>query len=860
MPKIVFTSSAVSDKPPMKDKDSSEGEQTETLMHRVYHLKSYQKEGIDKTALINVGFAENFKSGLMGQFKNANGDKFPWRPHEIDHYNYFISLAKCSSGNARNDGVLSNLIFDIDYIPTNEKTVNKQKEYVRHLAATLRKSPDEFTTINTGNGLHIICEIEPFPEDMMFRLQNNYKRVALEYQKILRGKKLTGIVDSNIFSPKKMTRINGSINFNIKKSPDPQTVKVMQLGVGKLDLEETLQTTQLGDDFIHEGVASRLRVDGAAVLEGCDFLKSHRSGKADEPQWYAMLGIAGRIDPKIAHELSKNHPKYSEVETGEKLKHALTAPPRSCKGIDRIWGKCKDCTHFGQLASPLQIKGSDFITTEATGFRMFKSDGSLGGYECNDVAEANKQLDSLYNIGPQVFTYDETTHIWSSQNLDSTSSRTAYLDNTLERVIPKDVLMAKPVTMNENNNIRQIFLKKTIRKALAIMNGMAEHAKLKIPLKNGTFDFERGELIPHQRDHYLFYANTYEYSAEAKCPRFDRFMDEITDCGNVAVQKQRKILLMDMMTSIVANTPIHNNGRFYILLGSGSNGKSILTETVSHLIGQTYVTHHDFTETRRASSLPLALMTARMNLTEEPVGNILNKSVLQTLKALTTKAQHDFRDIGGKSVPGSTNVKLVFCTNELGEMQDKKLGARRRVAIVKFDKNFDGTDTELKATLEREAAGILNRVIEHYQQYQKRHFRTKSEDHIESEQIIQEKVSENELYDFIVERYHIVPSEVYLDNYGNCVPTENKLRWEPLNRLFEDYCMYDKNYRRGRRMFSRDVRSLLFEFTKKSLFVNWTLHERNYFRIATEHGREQVLPLIPFSKTPKSPQKGHIDV
>ncbi|MGO9260216.1 MAG: hypothetical protein ACLQU1_28495 [Bryobacteraceae bacterium] len=78
---------------------------------------------------------------------------------------------------------------------------------------------------------------------------------------------------------------------------------------------------------------SSARAEFLRVRAGCPWIRHCKDDAASlpEPEWYRLLGIVGRCKDgeHLTHELSRPYPKYSEVETTEKLKQAMGAgrPP-----------------------------------------------------------------------------------------------------------------------------------------------------------------------------------------------------------------------------------------------------------------------------------------------------------------------------------------------------------------------------------------------------------------------------------------------------------------------------------------------------------------------------------------------------
>jgi putative DNA primase/helicase len=109
--------------------------------------------------------------------------------------------------------------------------------------------------------------------------------------------------------------------------------------------------------------------DFARVRRGCPWMFHCDEDRESlpEPEWYAMLSIAGRCTGpggtsgrELAHDLSRGHRGYTPAETDDKLRHALRdTGPRGCHHIAFELGLfdeyCDRCVHFGRIAGPIRL-------------------------------------------------------------------------------------------------------------------------------------------------------------------------------------------------------------------------------------------------------------------------------------------------------------------------------------------------------------------------------------------------------------------------------------------------------------------------------------------------------------------------
>ncbi len=141
---------------------------------------------------------------------------------------------------------------------------------------------------------------------------------------------------------------------------------------GPRDLPESSSFSASGKRY-QEPEEYETPADFERVRRGCPWIYhcDLDREKLSEPEWYAMLSIAGRCTGpggesgrELAHRLSRGYPGYDPMETDQKLDHALRdTGPRSCRHVAFELGLfdeyCDRCVHFGRIASPIKLGRPD---------------------------------------------------------------------------------------------------------------------------------------------------------------------------------------------------------------------------------------------------------------------------------------------------------------------------------------------------------------------------------------------------------------------------------------------------------------------------------------------------------------------
>lgn len=234
--------------------------------------------------------------------------------------------------------------------------------------------------------------------------------------------------------------------------------------------------------------------------------------------------------------------------------------------------------------------------------------------------------------------------------------------------------------------------------------------------RNGTFNLRDMTLRPHCPGDYITKIACADYRADADCPRWERFIDEIM-CGDADTAR---FLQKALGYALSGDTAMEC---FFILYGSTTrNGKTTLSETVAHLLGDYARTIQPQTLARRPSDGATAspdiarLKGARLvNMPESEKGLELN---IALVKQLTGGDTYTGRFLNENPVEFSPEFTLFIGTNHLPRTSDDTVFSSGRVKLIPFDRHFspEEQDAGLK-TLFRQPewqSGILNWLIEGY--------------------------------------------------------------------------------------------------------------------------------------------------
>ena len=217
---------------------------------------------------------------------------------------------------------------------------------------------------------------------------------------------------------------------------------------------------------------------------------------------------------------------------------------------------------------------------------------------------------------------------------------------------------------------------------------------------NGNF-----ETIAHSHLYGFKYKLDFPYNVEATCPKVDNFLFEV-------IGEQEAI---DMLFEFIGSCFISNN--FFklessiFLLGSGSNGKSVLLDLLRHLFGKdniSTVSLKDMSDPNRR----FAMVGKLLNIAAEGSNKKFDS---EDFKSMVSREPLPVRQLYSDPMETDDFPRPIFATNSLpwsgGDMSG---GLPRRVKIIIFDKIFseDEQDKQLLQKLLPELSGVMNRVLE----------------------------------------------------------------------------------------------------------------------------------------------------
>lgn len=712
----------------------------------------------------------------------ANHEKYVAQIPEEERYNIYFTVHKVipNDPTARTWNGQDVMPIDIDDVD-----VSRAEDTAKFVCGIIGVDYNKTGVIVSGRGIQMFIPLETPIEDAKYFQENRefYKLIVMRVNQKLEQDKIKGKMDPAVFSASRLMRMPGTINRKPKKGEDVKAY-VLQPHMERQGFD--LITACGGKmppqrDVVHKDAWKKFPLaDEKGVQAECRFMVHAKKHQRDlsEQQWYAMIGTVGFLPNgnKLVHEYSKEHPGYSYEETAFKYEQATRMTgPRTCESIKQIWDGCRECPHNNKLKTPLAIQGPDYIATETTGFykKWFPKDGGA-----EKIEPAYEDLIKYFkkSVGPffsatsgAFYTYSREKKYWETFEYAQLKSF-AYKHMRPE---PRNVTCREFTDSILNAESRD-------------HNWMIETTKRKLNLQNGVLDIQSGNIYPHSEKFGFMSILPYEYDENAKAPRFEQFLKEVTkDREDIAN------LLKEFMGYCISGDEcfIH---KALILIGEGRNGKSTFNKVLKALVGPGY--YSSLSMKALQSDQKRYLLEGKLfNLGDEnsPEG-MLDSEIF---KALIAGEEFDVKLVYKQPHTVRNRAKMIFNCNEMPITKDKSDALFQRLQFVPFDAKFVGenADVNIDAKLAAELPGILNICLEHYKILKKR-----------------ERLPEVSASNEILEEYKDASDSFHAWFHTYVTPTslEDKVTVDELFKSYKSHCEREGFYFVQRVGFGRKLSSI----------------------------------------------------
>lgn len=308
-----------------------------------------------------------------------------------------------------------------------------------------------------------------------------------------------------------------------------------------------------------------------------------------------------------------------------------------------------------------------------------------------------------------------------------------------------------------------------------------------INLKNGTLEVHRDAevcLRPHHRDDFIFYCLPYCYDPQAACPLWDAFLDQMLP--DKATQQ-----VLGEYLGYCFTTDLHPE-KMLVLLGRGSNGKSVVLNVTEALLGRENVSYESLDNLTNDDEKRCQIENKLANISFES-GRELDAALLKKLVSGEPVSVRQLY-VGTRTIRHYAKLLTAFNTLPAAEATH---GFYRRFIIMPFRVTISEAeaDTDLSEKLCVELPGILNWVLHALKGLLARGTFS---------------ISEECLHE--LENYKLLSDNVRMFAQEQCCKAENmSVSGKDLYSRYRNFCAEDGLNALGKRKFFDRMDSLGFE-------------------------------------------------
>ena len=715
------------------------------------------KQRLGKSQIQNWVLCKQKVSSVPKLFKHI--DKLLETFQENELYNLFYTVAHIREDDSTRTLQSQEIIpFDVDDVEE-----ERVEDYIKVFEGVLGVTRDEMGIIYSGNGLQFLVQIDtPIVEKNYFNKRRDiYKKVCEILEEELQSCSLKGHVDHSVFSHARVMRVPNT--RNIKKGKEKQA-RLLYSNFKPVRNFLEVEVPVLPE----ESKKAEYVYDKVAIQKECGFLGwMHKNqNQQSEPQWYAMLSVLGRVDRDLAHKYSEGYEDYDFDQTEKKIDQAVAAAgPATCMHIRSLHDGCVECPHFAKIKSPIVLRGYDVPQMqvkmggaehpvedgEKSCFRFKTMKGTWGKVDHENLYQGFKKT-----IGNIIF-HDATSRFYkfsSKKNFWEELSENALAQHAHKKVGPYDRRASK----GDKGEFEKFVADECLELDPQYFNKPGvlnfENGYLEMCMETGEVNFtshsDYYKAHDVKRGHSFTYQYDFEYSEDAECSTWNRFLDEVSLSDQEMVN-----VLQEYVGAALLRVPNAKVAKALILHGSGANGKSVFLEIVEKVIHERNCFPFGLQDSEDSLKRAELVGKAASIKDEAPKKALLESDAFKTL---VTGGTTDYRRLYENPKSFQNSTKFFIACNDFPFSQDVSTGLLRRMLILPFDLYVPEMkqDKFLKEKLELELPGIINWSIEGAKRFIRQNWRfTPFKRGLEK--MMEYKLDTNVIFSFIDEFIELSP-------------------------------------------------------------------------------------------------------
>lgn len=325
-----------------------------------------------------------------------------------------------------------------------------------------------------------------------------------------------------------------------------------------------------------------------------------------------------------------------------------------------------------------------------------------------------------------------------------------------------------------------------------------EASDVRINLLNGTFVFKSGvtHLMPHKAEDFMTYILPFKYNRYAEAPMFQTFLDRVLP------DKKVQHVVAEFMASIFVRKDVLKLEKALLNVGGGSNGKSVLFEVITALLGgHENVSNFSLRELTDNNGYYRAMIANKLlNFCPEVSGRMNTTLFKQISSGEPIGARLPY----GEPLTINNYAKIAFNANQLPKDVEHTHGFYRRFLIVPFEQTIAAheQDKELATKIiNSELSGVFNWILSGLERLLSQGGFTESK---EVNKAVEEFRKESDSV------------QMFCEELGYQTDDDLLLPTTMIYREYRDYC-FECGYKAGSiKTFSQRLKFLGFESVRKN--------------------------------------------
>src|SRR5262249_4964648 len=208
-------------------------------------------------------------------------------------------------------------------------------------------------------------------------------------------------------------------------------------------------------------------------------------------------------------------------------------------------------------------------------------------------------------------------------------------------------------------------------------------------VENGTLDLRTGTLQDHKREDFITKMVPISYNPEAQCPKWEAFLLDIMGDNEGMVAFLQRVIGYTLTGRTTEQC-------FFILYGSGGNGKSKVRAVMEALLGEhaTTAAFSTFLESRHGTVRNDLAKLAGARLVVASESNAGGHLAESDVKTLTGGDRVTARFLYQEHFEFTPQFKLFLITNHKPEIKSQDHGMWRRIHLIPFMKTIAEEDED----------------------------------------------------------------------------------------------------------------------------------------------------------------------